>query len=215
MSLVHLEPAPGAVDPPELAGPDHPMRKVTRQVAFENAWDATRAAKVAELFDSMAPNWTADHDAPERVASLRDALDRGQVGRSGSVLELGSGTGLGTRVLREICDGPIVALDIAAHMLHHAPPRLAHRVRADAAALPIRSGAVDTLVLVNALLFPMEADRVLAPEGALIWVNTLGPSTPIHLPAEDVLTALPGQWSGTASRAGTGTWLVSRRSDQL
>lgn len=207
---MHLPPAPDAVDPPPFANGDHPMRKVTRQVAFDDAWDGERAAKVAALFDSMAATWTADHDAPERYASLGDAFARGDV-PPGRCLELGSGTGLGTRLLASHHDGLIVALDIAADMLANAPAALGARVRGDAAALPIAAGSVDVVVLVNALLFPSEVDRVLAPDGAVVWVNTAAESTPIHLPPEDVVAALPGEWHGVAGRAGTGLWAVVRR----
>jgi len=41
--------------------PDHPMRKLTRQVAFDGAWDAERAKKVGDLFDGMAADWSTDH----------------------------------------------------------------------------------------------------------------------------------------------------------
>ena len=45
-------------DRPEMAGPDHPIRKMTRQIAFEpEAWTSERRNKVAELFDALAPEW--------------------------------------------------------------------------------------------------------------------------------------------------------------
>jgi hypothetical protein len=44
-----------------------------------------------------------------------------------------------------------------------------------------------------------------------VWVNTLGDQTPIHLPAGDVVAALPGAWSGRTARAGTGFWLTAER----
>ena len=60
-------------DRPEMAGPDHPMRKVTRQVAFEaNAWTRDRAEKVGVLFDTMAPQWH-ERVTEDRSAPLRDA----------------------------------------------------------------------------------------------------------------------------------------------
>lgn len=210
MTVQHLPAAASAVDPPTFAGPDHPMRKVTRQVAFADGWDAERARKVTALFDGMAGDWTADHESPERLASLVDALDRGDV-PAGLTLELGSGTGLGTRILRDRRGGCIVALDIAGEMLANAPAEYGARVRADAAALPVATSAVSCVVLVNALLFPTEVDRVLGPGGAVVWVNTLGDQTPIHLPVDDVIEALPGPWRATASRAGTGSWAVVTR----
>ena len=62
------------------------------------------------------------------------------------------------------------------------------------------------------LLFPVEIDRVLAPDGVLVWVNTSGEHTPIHLTAAEVERALPGAWDVVASSAGRGTWAVARRS---
>ncbi len=211
MSITHLDPVIAVVDPPEMAGGDHPMRKVTRQVAFDGGWDPARAEKVAALFDGMASEWDQPRRAAdERWASLRDALERGGVAE-GRVLELGSGTGMGTRVLVDAGRRPIAALDIAADMLAYAPAALAPRVQGDASALPFPDDAADVVVMVNALLFPAEVDRVLAPDGCIVWNNTVGEQTPIHLPAEDVAAALPGSWTGVASRAGTGTWAVVRR----
>jgi len=185
------------------------MRRVTRQVAFDGKWDAERAQKVADLFTSMSHDWTESHQGHGRYDGLADALDRGDVG-TGRVVELGSGTGLGTRLLAQRFDH-VTALDLSPGMLRNAPAELGSRVQGDSATLPIRNDAVDILVLVNMLLFPAEVDRVLAGAGRVVWFNTSGERTPIHLTAEEVLTALPGDWSGRASRAGTGTWLVAHR----
>jgi SAM-dependent methyltransferase len=207
--ILELEPAASTVDPPALAGADHPMRQVTRQVAFDGGWSPGRAAKVAELFDSLAPNWDADHDSAARRAVLADALERADL-PPGRCLELGSGTGLGTAALVPRFSS-VVAVDLSAAMLANAPAGVGARVRADSAALPVRDGVADAVVLVNMLLFPAEVDRVLAPDGTVLWVNTLGDQTPIHLPPQDVLGALPGQWSGVTARAGSGFWVAARR----
>ncbi len=65
--------------------------------------------------------------------------------------------------------------------------------------------------LVNMFLFPAEISRVLADDGVLLWVSTNGEQTPIYLPPEDVLRALPATWEGVTARAGWGTWLTARR----
>ena len=57
--------------------------------------------------------------------------------------------------------------------------------------------------------------RVLAPDHETVWVNTVGEATPIHLSAEAVVEALPGGWHADASRAGSGTWCVVRRSESF
>jgi len=53
--------------------------------------------------------------------------------------------------------------------------------------------------------------RVLVPDGLVLWLNSSGEQTPIYLSAEDLVKALPGEWTGTASRAGKGHWCVLRR----
>ena len=84
-------------------------------------------------------------------------------------------------------------------------------MQADGASLPLRDRFATAVVLVNAFLFPAEVARVLAPGGVLIWVNSSGDRTPIYLSPEDLLAALPGEWTGTASRAGEGLWCALRR----
>ncbi len=200
---------PDASDPEPFAGPDHPIRKLTRQVAFGKQWTPEHAARMAKLFDELAPDWTSDHVADTKAAPIRDAIARGDVPVDGAWLEAGSGTGAGARVLAGQV-GSLVCTDLSAEMLRHAPD-LAPRARSDASALPFDGDSFDAVLLVNMLLFPCEVDRVVRPGGVVVWVNTLGDQTPIHLPAADVLEALPGEWTGTTARAGTGFWLVARR----
>jgi SAM-dependent methyltransferase len=200
---------PAAPGKPEVAGPDHPMRRVTRQVAFEpDGWTPERAGKVGDLFNGLAAEWHT-RGGDERMQPLRDALARGPL-QGGLCVEVGSGTGFGTRELAGHFER-VVAIDLAREMLRQAPAGLGHRVNADGACLPLCSGAADAVVLMNALLFPAEVSRVLASDGSVVWVNSLGDRTPIHLSAADVEKALPGSWQGVASEAGWGTWCVLRR----
>ena len=197
--------------PPGLTpgGPDHPMRKVTREAAFEPAsWTPLAAAEVAARFDELAPEWHTRTD-PARYVSLRDALDRGGSIPSGPCLEVGSGTGAATSVLAARF-AHVVSVDLSLEMLRRAPAG-APRVQSDGARLPVPGGVAGAVALVNAILFPAEVDRVLMPEGALYWVNTAGPATPIYLSAEDVAAAMGPGWSGVAAVAGRGTWAVLRR----
>ncbi|MEZ5225446.1 MAG: class I SAM-dependent methyltransferase [Acidimicrobiales bacterium] len=209
--IERLTPHESAVAPPSMAGPDHPMRKVTRRVAFDGGWDAERARKVGALFDGMAADWASDSVEPSTASVIGDGLERGRLDRSGRWIELGSGTGAGTRVLAPHV-AQLTAFDLAAAMLAEAPAHLAPRVHGDANVLPFADATFDVVVMVNMLLFPHEVDRVLRPSGSVLWVNTLGDQTPIHLPPDDVCRALPGEWCGVTAEAGTGFWAVLTRS---
>src|SRR4029078_11244821 len=101
--------------------------------------------------------------------------------------------------------------DLSGAMLRLAPRGPAHRVQGDAAKLPVRDSSAAAIVMINAFLFPAEVDRVLAPQGALVWVNSSGEKTPIYLSVDDLVARLPGEWTATASRAGEGSWCVLRR----
>lgn len=196
------------------AATDHPMRAVTRAVAFDpDGWTPARQAEVIELFDSLAPEWN-DRHVPERELPMHDALDRGlaaapPVPRHLAV-ELGGGTGLYAEQLAQHF-GALVTLDIATEMVLRMPVGAAQRVQGDGSSLPLADGSVDALVLINMFLFPAEAARVLSPHGVVVWINSRGAETPIHLTAQEVDQALPGAWTGVASAAGFGTWSVHWR----
>lgn len=207
--------------PEPFADGNHPMRKITRAVAFDGqgAWHRERARRVAELFDSMAAGWAAERTSEARSRPLVDALRRGSLNRAGCWLELGSGAGAGaTTVVPELAvdqGGWLTSMDLSSEMLAH-DPNPVPLTQADASALPVRDGAVDVVLLINMMLFPQEVSRALTPHGQVLWVNTLGDQTPIHLPPADVVAALdqvdgPGAWSATTARSGTGFWVVAQR----
>ncbi|GEM_PF-59528 len=196
--------------PPDIDGADHPVREVTRGVAAdETSWTSDTAAEMTERFDELAPDWS-NRLGPEEFVGLPDACERGGLDPAALCLEVGSGTGFGTVHLAAHFRR-VIAMDLSAGMLALAPPGLAPRVRADGAGLPLADDSVDVVALINMLLFPSEVDRVLRPGGAVLWFNTLGTRTPIHLPATEVAEALPGTWSGIASEALWATWCVLRR----
>jgi ubiquinone/menaquinone biosynthesis C-methylase UbiE len=191
------------------------MRIVTRQAAglAEGGWTEATRRQVTEAFDALAGEWHT-RASPERLAVVADALERG-VGAApgGLVVEVGSGIGTYSAMLAERF-GTVLAVDLSMAMLQLAPIGPGRRVLADAAALPLGDAAASAVVLINALLFPSEVDRVLAPGGAVVWVNSSGEETPIHLTPAEVAQALPGEWDGVASRAGAGLWCVLRRAGQ-
>lgn len=209
MSLAELPPHAEYRDPEPFAGPDHPMRRLTRAMAFGGTWTDDDADRVAAVFDGMAADWSSTHVDPTKAAPLLDAIDRGSVPVDVRWIELGSGTGAGCQAL----DGVVrehISLDLSYQMLAHAPDG-ATKVQADSSALPLADDTADVVLMINMILFPSEVDRILRPDGVVVWVNTLGDQTPIHLPPADVAAALPGRWHGTTSFAGTGLWAVLRR----
>ncbi len=197
--------------PSGSAGRDHPMRVMTRRAAGLEGppWDLEARAEVGRLFDGLASEWHT-RSSPARTAVVVDALERGMVGTGTTSLEVGSGIGAYSGLLAERFERPL-ACDLSIEMLRRAAAEPGLRVRADACVLPLPDDSVDAVVLVNMLLFPSEVDRVLAPGGCVVWVNSSGESTPIHLLPDEVGTALPGAWRGVASRAGVGLWAVFRR----
>jgi protein-L-isoaspartate O-methyltransferase len=195
-------------------GPDHPMRIATRRAAGFHAdgWTGELRQQVEGYFDSLAGEWHT-RTSPQRTAIVMDALLRGFGAIDppvGMAVEVGSGIGTYSNLLAERF-ATVVAIDLSLTMLKLAPAKPAHRVQADGARLPLGDSSAAAIVLINAFLFPAEVERVLSPEGVLMWVNSSGEQTPIYLSVDDLVAALPGEWSGTSSRAGEGHWCVLRR----
>jgi len=200
---------PAVGDRRSNAGADHPMRRATRAIAFEpGGWTPGLVDEVRSLFDSLAQEWPTRHGA-ETTAVVVDALGRGGPVGAGTWLELGSGTGLVTPALLGRTRR-VLAVDLSLPMLLGAPADVGLRVCADGARLPVADGSVDVAVLANAFLFPAEVRRVLAPGGTLVWSNTFGDGTPIHLPVDDVVAALGDGWDAVASTHAHGSWAVAR-----
>ena len=200
--------------PSGLGSPAHPMRIMTRRAAglHPGGWDDGARAEVAAFFDALAPEWHT-RTSPERDAVVVDALERGLAGApAGDALcvEPGSGIGAYTPLLARRWR-QVLAVEVAMEMLRRAPGEVGHRVLADGSRLPLAPAIADAVVLVNCFLFPAEVARVLTPAGVVVWVNSSGGETPIHLTADEVVRALPGQWNGVASGAGVGTWCVLQR----
>ncbi|HEU4895828.1 MAG TPA: class I SAM-dependent methyltransferase [Acidimicrobiia bacterium] len=186
---------------------------MTRRIAGlePGDWDGEASELVVDTFDSLAPEWHTRVSA-ERIAVVEDALSRGLdplIGSRRLCVEVGSGLGTYTPLLTPRIE-TVLAVDLSWEMLRRAGDA-GHRVHADAGRLPVRDGAVDVIVAINAFLFPSEVKRTLAPSGVLIWVNSSGEETPIHLTTDEVLRSLDLDLEGYQSRAGAGTWAALRR----
>ncbi len=194
-----------------FAGPDHPIRIITREIALEGRWDISVRQRIADTFDRLAPDWSEDHVNPTKAAPVRDAVERGGI-ELGDIrlLELGSGTGAGGKVLATFIT-EYVAFDLSAEMIRNDQALQTSQVRGDASVLPFVDDSFDVVMCINMFLFPDQVDRVLRPNGTLLWVNTMGDQTPIHLPVHDVVKALPGEWNAVTANAGTGLWATVRR----
>jgi SAM-dependent methyltransferase len=200
-------------EPSAVGGPDHPMRLMTHRAAglAGDPWDADARAQVAGSFDALAPVWHT-RTSPGRAEVVADALERGVPTDHdrGLVVEVGSGIGAYSSLLAARWRTAL-AVELSREMARLAPAGPAVRVLADGSVLPLATGVADAVVLVNMFLFPAEVARVLRPDGYVVWVNSSGEHTPIHLMPEQVEAALPGSWSGVAARAGSGLWAVLRR----
>ncbi|WP_201724797.1 class I SAM-dependent methyltransferase [Streptomyces antimycoticus] len=177
--------------------------------AGRRSWNGETARFIAAQFDELAAEWDTTR-ATGRDEPLRDALDRGGPFPDGACLELGSGTGLFTQLLRSVFP-LVISVDLSEQMLRQAAGRSPARVRADATVLPLADARVSVVAAIDMLLFPAEIARVLAPDGVLLWINQLGKDGPLYLPAADVVAALPGDWHAVEANAGWGSWAVLRR----
>jgi SAM-dependent methyltransferase len=199
----------GKPDRPDLGQLAVHMAELTRQIAMEpDAWTPERVSQMMGFFDVQASGWS-ERDRPERHDALRDGLARGGPFPDGVCLEVGAGTGNVTGDLEALFDR-VVSIDLSRAMLLSAPTG-APQIQADASVLPVPSGSVAVIALVNMFLFPDEVARVLQADGVLLWVSTNGDATPIYLSPVDVLDALPAGWTGVSAQAGWGTWLTARR----
>jgi malonyl-CoA O-methyltransferase len=144
---------------------------------------------VARAFDRASVSYDAAAALQDRVRDeLLSRLDEFKQ-QQRSVLDLGAGTGHGTRALkRRFPNAVVVAVDIAPGMLEQARQqsrwlRRFERVRADAYALPFADAAFD-LVFSNLMIQWCddldavfgEIARVLRPGGLLLF-STFGPGT--------------------------------------
>lgn len=193
------------------------MRTVTRRIAGlePGGWDRDVERLVANTFDGLAPEWHT-RTSPARTAVVDDALTRGLdrllTGDSLAV-EVGSGIGTYTGLLANRFD-QVLAVELSWEMLARGAGA-GHAIQGDGGRLPIREDVADAMILINAFLFPRETARVLRPGGVLLWVNTSGDQTPIHLSVDEVRSVLPFGVRGVESRAGAGIWCALVRADAM
>jgi SAM-dependent methyltransferase len=180
------------------------LQAFARAIAVDGVWTTDIARATASLFDGIATTWNAEHST-NRFDAVHDALQRGEIPVGGRCLEVGSGTGQITPLLADHFD-EVVSADLSTAMLTQAPGSASFRICCDAAQLPLRDHIFDAAVLVDTFCFAHELVRVLKNNGYIVWINLLGQDGPLYVPADDIANALPGNWAGTESAAGWGSW---------
>ncbi len=142
--------------------------------------------RIADSFSRAALTYDAAAELQRQIGHC--LLERLSPGSADTVLDLGSGTGYFTPLLRQrFASSQLLSLDVAEGMLayaqRHRPDPDAAWVCGDAEALPLASGVVDLIFSSLAIqwceqpgrLFA-EIERVLRPGGRFV-VATLGPET--------------------------------------
>jgi SAM-dependent methyltransferase len=173
------------------------------------------------FWDRTAPVWDArtGADAPERVETIAAACER-LPGEPQRILELGTGTGAGARMLaRRFPAARVSAVDLSAEMVDAAREKageVAERIEfavADAASLPFDDGSFDLVVQLNVPLYAEEIARVLRPGGHVIVASSLGAATPYYTPERLLRRRLTRAGIGDVATgaAGRGTFVIAQR----
>jgi SAM-dependent methyltransferase len=194
-------------------------RVTTRAVvARPGLWPVFRVV-LRRQFDVLAPTWDMRRGA-EALAPLVAALDRLD-GPPGRVLDLGTGTGKGARLVAErYPEASVVGVDVSPRMVEEAArllvPGLRERVTfevGDAAALRFPDGSFDLVLLLNMIPFFGELARVTAPGGTIVFSFSSGSGTPIWVPPETLRARLAPLGFGSFDEVETdkGLALVARR----
>jgi SAM-dependent methyltransferase len=196
--------------PPDLKGATHRSRVALEQLLAdpdnEPSWDI-----LAESYAEMAAEWREWavsqqqwYDSPVRVGLLHTKP-------VSWALEVGCGTGEATAPLAEHAP-TVVSTDVNLEMISRAlRPANARFVAADVRSLPLRDSSVPLLAGLNAVPHIKEFNRVITPDGQLLWCTSFGAGTPLYVEPERLLHLFGPGWVGEAGHAGHGEWMVLSR----
>ena len=137
---------------------------------------------VQRFWNRMAGAWDVN-ETPNRTNSMQQALEH--VEPPGTVLEIGSGTGSGTQILKaRFPDARITGVDLSPEMVRIATTKVPGVTfePADASQLPFADRSFDLVVQNNVPVYFSEIARVLAPGGRVLITSTFGPATPYYTP---------------------------------
>lgn len=192
---------------PGAAGSQERARRLALR---PETWTAGEADGLRAEFDQAAAEWNDDRGG-YRPPVLADALARGGPFHGTLAVEIASGTGLLTPLIRAVWP-TVVSADLSFGMLSRAGGP--GRIQADASRLPLSDGCADAVVLGDGPLFAAEVARVLADGAPLIVSNALGDGAPFRVPAAELVeameTATSRRWTALQSEAHWGIWTVLR-----
>ena len=176
--------------------PPLPMRALGKLLSglvsrAPSLWPVVRGATL-RFWERSAASWDQriEPDRPEHLAPLAEACDR--IGTEPArILELGTGTGSGARLLarRYPSAEVVIGTDLSDAMVRAARAKvesaLSARLRfavADAGALPFEDATFDLVAQLNLPTYFDEVARMLSPGGHAIVASSLGPATPYYTP---------------------------------
>ena len=137
---------------------------------------------IRRQFDKLAPVWD-EFRMPDSSAPYEAALDRVD-GRVTRALDVGTGTGLGARAIKQrFPDAEVVGIDVAPDMIALARERVpdASFQLGDASRLAFDDGEFDLVTHANMIPFLDETARVLRPGGWTLFAFSGGAGTPIYV----------------------------------
>jgi ubiquinone/menaquinone biosynthesis C-methylase UbiE len=184
-------------------------------VRWPRLWPVFRPL-MRRYFDKLAPVWD-EFRMPDSSAPYETALERVQspVGRA---LDVGTGTGLGARAIKQrFTDAEVVGIDVAPEMVALARERVPEATFevGDASRLPFGDGEFDLVAHANMIPFLDETARVLRPGGWTVYAFSAGPETPIYVTPERLRRELErrGFTEFAEISAGRGNAVLARKAE--
>jgi ubiquinone/menaquinone biosynthesis C-methylase UbiE len=171
---------------------------------------------IRRQFDKLAPVWD-EFRMPDSSEPYEAALDRID-GRVTRALDVGTGTGLGARAIRQrFPDAEVVGIDVAPEMIALARERVPDATfqLGDASRLAFGDGEFDLVTHANMIPFLDETARVLRPGGWTLFAFSGGAGTPIYVAAQRLRRELErrGFTDFAEISAGRGNAVLARKAE--
>jgi SAM-dependent methyltransferase len=171
---------------------------------------------IRRQFDKLAPVWD-EFRMPDSSAPYEAALDRVD-GRVARALDVGTGTGLGARAIKQrFPDAEVVGIDVAPEMIALARERVPDATfqLGDASRLAFGDGEFDLVTHANMIPFLDETARVLRPGGWTLFAFSGGAGTPIYVAPQRLRRELErrGFTDFAEISAGRGNAVLARKAE--